>query len=503
MSKITLNMIEQVNDELELLIERPKFITGLDQITRSLLRSGLSLTETPEEVAKLKSALNKLSSDIPRGNGAMFDSAGNVEVGYWLGVIWAIRSLDWESGKQIAREWSQRCPARYGDGSGFDQAWRGYNEDHTQPVRIGSLYKLAKTKGWSFEESPILYAAAANAEHYKLLGRDEIFALAPILWRVKHLLPVTGLAAIYGPSGSGKSFLCLDLAISIALGKHWFGNRTVSSNVVYVMLEGESGLRNRIAAWEKQNNQQLPQNMRCVTQPFKLVAVENILKMAASIPKHAVVFIDTLNRAAPQVDENSSKEMGEILEGCKRLQTLTCGLVVVVHHTGKDQAKGLRGHSSLHAALDAAIAVEVSAVGKAWSVAKSKDSEDGRKTAFQLKRHSLGVDEDGDEISSCTVEPDISAAFRKPEPTGKQQKAALELLRNIIKSSSNRGVAGCPSGSGCVTVHEAVSGVASILTTTEKNKRNNRAKQIIDGLIAGGFLDSGLDGGEGVVWNPQ
>jgi len=115
----------------------------------------------------------------------------------------------------------------------------------------------------------------------------------------------------------------------------------------------------------------------------------------------------------------------------------------------------------------------------------------------------LGVDEDGDEISSCTVEPDISAAFRKPEPTGKQQKAALELLRNIIKSSSNRGVAGCPSGSGCVTVHEAVSGVASILTTTEKNKRNNRAKQIIDGLIAGGFLDSGLDGGEGVVWNPQ
>ena len=73
------------------------------------------------------------------------------------------------------------------------------------------------------------------------------------------------------------------------------------------------------------------------------------------VPPGAVVFLDTLNRAAPTADENSSKDMGEILSAAKLLQSLINGLVVLVHHTGKDATKGLRGHSSLFAALDAAV----------------------------------------------------------------------------------------------------------------------------------------------------
>ena len=49
--------------------------------------------------------------------------------------------------------------------------------------------------------------------------------------------------------------------------------------------------------------------------------------------------------------------MGQIIAAAKELQTFVGGLVVLVHHTGKDASKGLRGHSSLQAALDAAIEV--------------------------------------------------------------------------------------------------------------------------------------------------
>ncbi len=70
------------------------------------------------------------------------------------------------------------------------------------------------------------------------------------------------------------------------------------------------------------------------------------------------MFIDTLNRSAPDADENSSKDMGLIIDGMKKIQSQCEGLVICVHHTGKDVSKGLRGHSSLLAALDSAIQVE-------------------------------------------------------------------------------------------------------------------------------------------------
>ena len=42
-----------------------------------------------------------------------------------------------------------------------------------------------------------------------------------------------GLAAVFGPSGSGKSFLVLDLLTAVASGADWFGNRTKAAPVLY------------------------------------------------------------------------------------------------------------------------------------------------------------------------------------------------------------------------------------------------------------------------------
>ena len=100
-------------------------------------------------------------------------------------------------------------------------------------------------------------------------------------------------------------------------------------------------------------------------QPFKLTEPQDVADMAAAVLSAgagAVTFIDTLNASAPGIDENASRDMGLLGEAAKALQALTGGLVAAVHHTGKDAARGLRGHSSLFAALDAA--VEVSREGE-------------------------------------------------------------------------------------------------------------------------------------------
>ena len=49
------------------------------------------------------------------------------------------------------------------------------------------------------------------------------------------------------------------------------------------------------------------------------------------------------NRSAPDADENSSKDMGLIIDGMKKSQRIV-KVVICVHHTGKDVSKGLRGH---------------------------------------------------------------------------------------------------------------------------------------------------------------
>lgn len=48
-------------------------------------------------------------------------------------------------------------------------------------------------------------------------------------------------------------------------------------------------------------------------------------------------------------DESSSQGMWYAVAGAKALQKAIGGLVILVHHTGKDAARGMRGHSSLNA----------------------------------------------------------------------------------------------------------------------------------------------------------
>jgi hypothetical protein len=326
-------------------------------------------------------------------------------------------------------------------------------------------------------------------------------AIQPIQWRVKGLLSSTGIAAIFGPSGSGKSFLAKDLGASIALGQDWFGHRTRKCDVTYVMLEGEAGLRNRVEAWEAHNSKSIPSGFCALVQPCNLFDEQDVEDLGAILPKSAITIIDTLNRATPGMDENSSQDMGRALAAMKRIQEVSGGLVLVVHHTGKDASKGMRGHSSLHAALDGAIQTERTANSRHWTASKVKDGEDGKAVAFQLHRMVLGADADGDEISSCAVGPDKSAIFRTPEPSGKNQKVALSTIRRMLSASVSLGQAGSGPQVQCLKVEAAVVGVAATLTTTLANKRNNEARRLVGALTQGGYLQSAIDtGGDAWLW---
>ena len=360
------------------------------------------------------------------------------------------------------------------------------------------VHDLAQTEGYDVL-AQLLEASREPAKpepRYKLLSAADLRDLPPLAWRVRGVLPAVGLAALYGPSASGKSFLAFDMAAAIAEGRRWFDCRVNAAPVVYAALEGEAGFKLRAQAWETSRGRALPDALHLMLQPFKLTDSLDVVDLAAVVPAGAVVVLDTLNRAAPTADENSSRDMGEILESAKTLQTLTGGLVLLVHHTGKNAAAGLRGHSSLFAAMDAAIEVSRDGDRREWKVAKSKDGQDGEAHPFKLQIETLGVEETGEAITSCVVLRDTQAQDVRAVklPQGGNQRVVLDVLRPMFKDGQT-GKPGAPPLRPCIELETAVSAGAAKLTC-QTDRRATRTREAITGLVARGVVGCN----EGWIW---
>jgi len=353
----------------------------------------------------------------------------------------------------------------------------------------------------------LLAQARALPCRYPVLTADDLARLPPVRWRVRGVLPEQGLAAVYGPSGSGKSFLTLDLLGAVADETEWFGHRTHACPVTYLALEGEQGIAQRVAAYRTRHGA-APAAMRFVAAPFALLEAGDVHDLAEAIRAaggaDGIVAIDTLNRAGAGADENDSRDMGRLIDGAKRLQAALGGLVLVVHHSGKDPTKGLRGHSSLHAALDAVIEVTRDGERRDWRIAKSKDGADGDAQPFRLEVVELGEDDAGDPITSCVVEPVTrdSGPTRPALPSaGSNQRVAWDAVGAVLREaglSRPPGVPDCvPEGRPVVPLEVAITAVAPRLVVEEKRRRE-RALQAIQGLSRRALLAHE----EGWLWCP-
>lgn len=271
---------------------------------------------------------------------------------------------------------------------------------------------------------------------FKFLTRDEILAAPPLQWRVKGVIPSRGLAAMSGQSRAGKSFLVFDMACAIAEGRSWFGYRTKPCPIVYVCLEGEAGFKHRVEAWEKQNGRPMPAGITMIKEPFQIVDPTQVAGLAMDAPKNALIIVDTMSRSSAGVDENGPEGMGLIIKGGGDLQRLTDGIVLLVAHEGKDASKGLRGHSSLIAALDGHVVVTKDNDQCIWKIDKAKDGKDGAEHGFELEVLELGLDEDGDKITSCVILPTEKPIRSRPKLT-KAEQVGLDAFHAAMDDDYN------------------------------------------------------------------
>jgi hypothetical protein len=310
---------------------------------------------------------------------------------------------------------------------------------------------------------------------------------------VKGVFPDKGVAAIYGPSASGKTFLTLDIALAIARGATWFGHRVKQAGVIYIAAEGESGISDRLRAALGEDPDSVP--LEIVPAPVDLLrGDEQVNALTAAIRaaekrigRVGLVIIDTLARCMPSGDENSSQDMGSFLQNIDRLRRAIDGLVLIVHHTGKNQAAGARGHSSFFSAMDGCVEVSRDGDCRSFRVAKSRESIDGDEQSFRLKVIELGEDEDGDTLTSCVIEAsDDAPGWAPPQPKGATQQLVFEAIKKQLVVSFSFGKGHSPAGRPCVLLEDAIQCGGEALTC-EPKRRKPLARRAIEAMMVRGI----------------
>jgi hypothetical protein len=247
---------------------------------------------------------------------------------------------------------------------------------------------------------------------------------------IEDIINRNSMNIVYGPSGSGKSFLALDLAFHIAAGLPWNGHETKKGTVFYLATEGGVGIYKRCAALMKHYNIEGPIPLYIWNSPVDLLRSKKdcqaVIEEARRVEKETgeplqFLIIDTVARAMAGGDENSSTDMGTFVKHVDHIQEATACAVGLIHHTGKDTTRGARGWSGLRAATD----TEIEILDNTIRITKQRDMEFIEDIRFKLEKVVLIPDE----LDSCVIRVLLASEFNVTlTPMAEKVLAVFEKL---------------------------------------------------------------------------
>jgi hypothetical protein len=258
---------------------------------------------------------------------------------------------------------------------------------------------------------------------------NDVEAVIDTPYLIKGLLDRDTVSCVYGPSNSGKTFFVLDLAYHIAAGMPWRGQRVQEAGVLYVAGEGGNGIRNRMAALNRTHGVlDVPLALRTAALDLfqSKQDIEHLLKIAKEVGERmpiGMIVVDTLARAMAGGDENDTADMNAFVANIGAIREITQAHILIVHHSGKDAARGARGSNALLGAIDTEVAIAVDEDGSRKAVViKQRDHASGAEYPFELKPVELGIDKDGDPVTTCVV--DVADAAPKENGKGLEKHKA-------------------------------------------------------------------------------
>jgi hypothetical protein len=250
---------------------------------------------------------------------------------------------------------------------------------------------------------------------------------------IKGFLERQSNAVLFGQWNVGKTFVVLDMAACIALGEKWFDRRVRQGRVLYLGYEGLRAMKKRLKALRDKypglNDRAVPFRYEGLIRP--LTSGEGHREVGAILKAFTVlhggppdlIIIDPLANALGGDDADAAL-MGSLNQFIAELMKKQHCTVLRVHHSGHGNQERARGHSSLPAGVDTEIRVTENDI----ATTKQRDDVRGR-MGFKLEVVTLGLDGDGDKVTTCVVThvPDNEL---DPALTSSQQEVMDKLLRS-------------------------------------------------------------------------
>jgi hypothetical protein len=288
----------------------------------------------------------------------------------------------------------------------------------------------------------------------------------PVEWLVESIIPKRSFVALYAPPASYKSFISLDLAEAIATGRDWMGYRIPKKGaVLYICGEGHGGLGARVKACKIQNKSpdganlyiiRAQLNLRSSPEDFaELLNAINDLIAEIDEPLELIILDTLMRMSGGGFNENSSEDMGGFITQAGKLQEIFECALMVIHHSGKDVTKGLRGHSSLLGAVDTELEIarqdsltnasDASVIGNAiLTVSKQKDGADSIQIGIEIVLVEIGTSDLGFEITTSLAirhNQEIAGSTQKGSKnnagSGGNQRLEMDSLMKAIKAKGS------------------------------------------------------------------
>ncbi|WP_049803061.1 AAA family ATPase [Bradyrhizobium japonicum] len=270
---------------------------------------------------------------------------------------------------------------------------------------------------------------------FKLISFDKIKRKQTAAYLIKGLIPRTGFVVIWGPPKCGKSFWTFDAVLHVALGREYRGRRVMVGKVVYLALEGQDGFGDRADAFRLRHLEDGPGNVPgffLIKERTDLVRdhvelIRCIRSQCDGAP--SAVVIDTMNRSLVG-SESKDEDMAAYIKAADAIREAFDCAVIVIHHCGRDETRP-RGHTSLTGAADVQISVKRDRDGNVIAeVEYAKDMPEGAVIASRLELVELGLDQDGDPLTSCVLVP--AEVDQKPAAKKAGETKVIRIFRDAF-----------------------------------------------------------------------
>ncbi len=302
----------------------------------------------------------------------------------------------------------------------------------------------------SESEAKQIEARQAEETGFQLIRLDELVEnVTGTQYLIKPYLEKDCVGTLFGDSDTYKTFIALDIGLSLAAGIDYHRHKLHSCPVVYIAGEGHGGIGRRVLAWMISHNikpGEIP--FFASTVPAQLIEQGNAVEIvrvvkSACTEDPGLIIIDTLSTNIGDGDESDNKDMARLLNNVNLyLRSTTHACVLIVAHVGHGDKERERGAYCIRGNVDFRVLIKREGTPQERRCTmfslKTKDGPLFPPTSFKAEIVTLpGVlDSEGEESTSLVLDSIEYVPQKDRKSLPEKSEQCLIVLQDLYQTAA-------------------------------------------------------------------